>query len=280
MKRFVFCWSVCFFLSAGILSARVLSDEDKARFHDIFLMCRDEVDSGPEEDLSALAKAQGLSNEEMASRLMQFVREGLSKSDDPLQRHATGAAMSALVPFAGESGVPFVREVIQVAEDGNLRQIALLAGLRMAPEKWEEWVREAVADKRFGDFDRWMVYEDVFRIGRDADKKTRQRVIEVLSEMRASDSYRVNQNCLGGWVAELKGGDAWEAWLKEVLTGEGFYGADREKAFHLAMQAGRDGDERTRQRVIEVFGELCDDESLDVDRTALRRWIGELENLP
>ena len=280
MKRFVFCWSVCFFLSAGILSARVLSDEDKARFYDIFLMCRDEVDSGPEEDLAAFAKAQGLSNDEMASRLMQFVREGLSQSDDPLQRHATGAALAMLVPFAGESGIPFVREVIQVTGDGNLRQTALRAGLRMAPEKWEEWVREAVADKRFSDFARWMLYEDVFRLGREADEKIRQRVIEVLSEMRGKDSYRVNQNRLGGWVAELKGGDAWEAWLKEVFAGEGFNDADRRDACELAMQTARNGDAKTRQRVIEVFTEMCDDESLDVDRAALRRWISELEKAP
>ncbi|MBQ7251394.1 MAG: hypothetical protein IJS32_02195 [Kiritimatiellae bacterium] len=152
--------------------------------------------------------------------------------------------------------------------------------MRLAPDHWEEWLREAVADKRFGNRDRWMVYEDVFRIGRDADKKTRQRVIEVLAEMRVRDSYRVNQNRLGGWVAELKGGDAWEAWLREVLTGEGFYPANREHAFNLAVQAGRNGDAKTRQRVIEVFRELCDDESLDVDRTALRRWIGELEDEP
>ena len=211
---------------------------------------------------------------------MQSVREGLPPSDDPLRWHVSGAALWALVPFAGESGVPFVREVMQDAEDGNLRQTALRAGLRMTPEKWEEWVREAVADKRFGDFDRWMVYEDVFRIGRDADEKPRQRVIEVPTERRASDSRRVNQNRLGGWVAELKGEDAWEAWLREVLTGESFYPANREQASHLAMQAGRNGDAGTRQRVIAVFGEPCADEALDVDRAALRRWIGELEELP
>jgi len=68
--------------------------------------------------------------------------------------------------------------------------------------------------------------------------------------------------------------------LREVVTGEGFYPANLEHAFNLAVQAGRSGDAKTRQRVIEVFGELCDDESLDVDRNALRRWIGELEKMP
>ena len=270
----------CFLLVAGSVSAQSLTDEDLTHLGEIFLDCRHPEGPTAMDDLHAYAQGCGFSDAEMASRLMQLVRKGLPQSDDPLRRHVTEAALCALVPFAGESGVPFVREVMQDAENGNLRQMALRAGLRMTPEKWEEWVREAVADKRFGDFDRWMVYEDVFRIGRDGDEKTRQRVIEVLSEMRASDSRRMNQNSLGGWVAELKGGDAWETWLKEVVTGEGFYGADREKAFNLAMQTGRNGDAKTRQRVIEVFGELCADESLDVDREALRRWIGELEELP
>ena len=49
----------CFLLVAGSVSAQSLADEDRARFHDIFLMCRDEEDPGPEEDLAALARAQG-----------------------------------------------------------------------------------------------------------------------------------------------------------------------------------------------------------------------------
>ncbi|MBQ7252513.1 MAG: hypothetical protein IJS32_07925 [Kiritimatiellae bacterium] len=166
------------------------------------------------------------------------------------------------------------------AADGHLRQLAVLAGLRMTPDRWEEWVREAAADKRFNDLERWIIYEDILRIGREGDEKTRQRVIEVLSEMRGKDAYPANRDSLGKWIAELKGGDAWEAWVKEVFAGEGFNDAAKRDACELAVQAGRNGDERTRQRVIEVFGELCRDESLDVDRTALRRWIGELEDLP
>ena len=280
MKNSILCCFGLLLFAAGMVPARTWADEDLTRLGAIFLACRHREGPTAMDDLRAYAQDHGFSDVDMAAQLMQFVREGLPKCHDSLQRHATGAALWALVPFAGESGIPFVHEVMQDAEDGNLRQIALRAGLRMTPEKWEEWVREAAADKRFGDSDRWSIYEDVFRFGRDGDAKTRQRVITVLTEIRASDSYRVNQNSLGGWIAELQGGDTWETWLREVVTGEGFYPANREHAFNLAVQAGRSGDAKTRQRVIDVFTELCDDESLDVDRNALRRWIGELEKMP
>ena len=98
--------------------------------------------------------------------------------------------------------------------------------------------------------------------------------------MRGKDSCPANRDCLGKWVAELKGGDAWEAWLREVFAGEGFNDAARRDACELAVQTGRNGDAKTRQRVIDVFTGMCEDESLDVDRNALRQWIGELEKLP
>ena len=270
----------CFLLAVESVPAGVMTEKDEACFRDIFLTCRDREGPTTWDDLRAYAQANGFSDTEMAARLAEFAKTGLEKQADATRRHVAASAIYALTPFAGENGIPFIREVIRDAEDGNLRQAAVLTGIGLTPEKCEEWVREVEMDKRFGDFDRWLVYESAFKIGRDGDGTTRQRVIEVLTEMRGKDSYRVNQNRLGGWIAELKGGDAWEAWLKEVVTGKGFYPANRKHAFNLAMQAGRNGDAETRQRVIDVFTEMCNDESLDVDRNALRQWIGELEKLP
>ncbi|MBQ7252227.1 MAG: hypothetical protein IJS32_06475 [Kiritimatiellae bacterium] len=277
-KRRLLCCLACVLLVAGSVSAQSLTDEDRARFRDIFLMCRHPGGPMPVDDLRAYAQGHGFSDAEMAARLLAFAQEGLAENADAGQRRLARCAIGHLRDCGGETEAAFLRKLMRETEYGDLRQAAALVGMRLEGETWEEWLREAVADKRFGDFDRRMVYKNVFLIGRDGDEKTRQRVIEVLTEMRATDSCRVNQNRLGEWVAKLKGGDAWEAWLREVLADEGFYPANRKHAFEMALQAGRNGEKATRQHVIDVLEKMLSEESDERNRIDLRHCLDILRD--
>jgi hypothetical protein len=234
----------------------------------------------PSDDLLGYAKANGFSDAEMAAQLVALAQAGMGGNADAKDRRLAACAISHLELFGGEAEKEFVREAMRKMGDETIRSAAFRTGVRLAPGEWEEWLREVAADKRSETQERYLAYEEIVRLGQNADETTRQRVIEVLNEMREKDSYSANRNCLGRWVAELKGGDAWEAWLREVLEGKGFHDADRRDACALAIRVGRNGDAKTRQHVIEVLEKLCNDESLDVDRNALRRWIAELEKLP
>ena len=280
MNKCVLCWIGLVLLAAGFFPARSLAGEEMSQLRDIFLTCRRVEGPTDLDELHAYAQVHGFSDAEMAGQLMALAKARVDFNASDGQRHLAKVVLYYLRFFGGDKEYEFLLDIMRTGPDAETRLVAARSCLHMKPETWEPWLREVVADGRFGDLDRFLVYEDVFRLGREADEKTRQRVIEVLSEMRGKDSYRVNQNRLGGWVAELKRGDAWEAWLKEVFAGEGFYPANRGQAFELALKVGRNGDAKTRQRVIEVFTEMCDDESLDVDRAALRRWIAELEKAP
>ena len=168
-------------------------------------MCRDEVDSGPEEDLVALAKAQGLSNEEMAGLLLQIIDEGLAENADSNQRYMADCALWGLVPFAGEKELAFIRELMRTTKDvKGIRRTAIMVGPRIAPEKWEELLREVVADKRSDDFDRFLVCREAFQVARAGDKKTQRRVVEVFGEMKARGVSESNQKHLEKWIGELE----------------------------------------------------------------------------
>ena len=278
LKKRIFAWSACFLLAIGMATARGAELEPWAGLEDLLFACSDSMDDGIETtNARDFAKARGFSESELAEKLVALVESELK---EPVDSCVAACAIGRIAEIGRETEREFLREVMRTARDGGMRQEAFDAGIRMKPDAWEEWLREMATIANFGDLDRYVAYRNVFWLGRDGDEKTRQRVIEVLSEMRGKDAYPANRDSLGKWVAELKGGDAWEAWVKEVFAGEGFNDAAKRDACELAMQAGRNGDAKTRQRVIEVFGELCDDESLDVDRAALRRWIVELEDKP
>ena len=154
---------------------------------------------------------------------------------------------------------------------------ALHALFRMVPEKWEDLVREIAADEKYSDYDRFLAYEETFRVGMGGDLNTRNRVIEVLEEMRAIDTSKSNRNSLGLWLTELKGED-WEEWLRKVTTEDGFTSADRNRAYDLAFRIGRDGDEKTRQHVLAVLKEMWDKEDVRGVKNILGHLIKELEN--
>lgn len=256
------------------------SPEELSPFEYIFTRCRSRHDTTELDDLRSYARCKGFSDAEMATRLVELAKQGLNSETDAEKQRLASSALIFLKFFGGEAEGVFARQVMRETDVERIRLRAACTAIRLLPEETGELLQELEADKRFGDADRYCVCEEVFHLGQEGDAKIRQNAIEVLNEMRMKDPCRVNQNRLGGWVAELKGGDAWESWLREVVAGEGFYDANREHAFKLAVQTGRNGDAKTRQHVIEVFGELCNDESLDVDRNALRRWIAELEKLP
>ena len=280
MKRHWTRIGVALLLLAVVCPLRAMAGEETEHLYDIFLRCRHPRGPTALDDLRAYAQAHGLSDAEMSGMLVELAKAGLDDKGDVARQRLARCALYELPNFGGIAAVEFLRNVMRTGPDAKARLVAARSCLRMKPESWEAWLREVVSDGRFGDHDRFLAYEEVFQIGRDGDDGTRQRVMEVMNEMRASDASRVNRNRLGGWVAELEGGVAWEAWLREVVAGEGFYPANREHAFKLALKAGQNGDVQMRQRVIEVFGELCEDESIEVDRATLRQWIAELEKLP
>ena len=298
-KNRLLCCLACVLLLAGSVSAQSLTDEDRARFRDIFLMCRHPGGPMPVDDLRAYAQGHGFSDAEMAARLLAFAQEGLEENADAGQRRLARCAIGHLRDCGGKTEAAFLRKLMRETEYGDLRQAAALVGMRLAAEKWEEWFREAKADPRFEAVDRYLLRKAVFGIGRDGDEKTRRRVIEVLAEMR-NGLPQAERNHVGVWIAELEGGDAWERWLRKVTAKEsflgrtpampalgevvfrklgvreGFYGIDHERACELAFRVGRDGDEATRQHVIDVLQGLLADGSYRGDERFLRRKIAEL----
>ena len=194
------------FLAGGVAVASSLPDDVRQRFVEIFARCRHVGASEPEADLMAFAKSKGLSKEEMAGFLVQLVDEGLSENADAFQRSIANSALWGLVPFAGEKEFTFVREVMLTAKDakGTIRRTAIIVGPRMKPEKWEEWLREVVADERSDNYDRFLVFNEAFQIGRDGDEKTRRRVVEVFEEMKTRGVSDANRRHLDEWIAELE----------------------------------------------------------------------------
>ncbi len=69
---------------------------------------------------------------------------------------------------------------------------------------WEEWMRKVVSEEGFYDADRFWAYELAFRTGMGSDEKTRKHVIDVLLEMRETDTFNRNRNQLDRWIEELK----------------------------------------------------------------------------
>ena len=202
------CWTMvaaCFLLVGGVVSAQTQTDEFSGRVAEIYFTCRDEIDSGPETDLEELAKAEGLSREEMAELLMQLVNEGLDENASADQRYLADCALWGLGPFAGEKEFIFVRNLVRATKDvKGIRRTAIMVGPRMAPEKWEEWLREVMADERSDNYDRFLVLQAAFQIGRDGDEKTRRRVVEVFEEMKTRGVSDANQRHLDEWIAELE----------------------------------------------------------------------------
>lgn len=170
----------------------------------ILLVCRRPDDPTPTDSLIHYAKVNGVSNEDMSAHLVELAKMGLGNETDYLQHQLATRALGMLSYFGGEKENAFVREVMLTTQDSTMRHVAVRAGIKMMPAKWEEWVREAATDNRFDFLTRFDAYEEAYQIGRDGDEETRRNVIKVLSEFAETDASTANQMDLRRWVEELK----------------------------------------------------------------------------
>ena len=257
-----------------------LSPKDRNAFECFFTRCRSRSDTTPLDDLRAYAQASGLSDAEMAARLLELVKEDWNVETNSPERRLAGSALVYLGYFGGEAEGAFVLQVMQETDDEILRRRAACAAIRMMPEKMEWLFGKMETDKRFGNLDRFVVCREAFQFGREVDERARQRVIGIFRELGQRDAFRSYRTHLDTWIAELEGGDKWEQRLRQVSTGEEFRGADQEEASTMAFRVGRDGDEKTRRHVIEVLKELRESGDYRGNLNILELRIGELEKMP
>lgn len=272
LQTFVLLLSVGFTV---IVAAQGGEDTAWPGLRERLMSCEGPGDYVPLESLSDFAKNQGKSKADLAEKLVEIVTNGLEDSSDGAMTGLTKSALWGLSEVGGEKENSFVREIMR-SHEGYWRAVAIPVGIRMIPEKWEEWVREIASDKRYNDQDRFLAYREAFLIGKAGDEDTRKRVVEVLKESRFSDSRQINRNHLGLWITELEG-TGWEEWMRKVATEDCFYNADRYWAYELAFRVGMAGDEKTREHVIDVLLEMRDRDTSHRNRNELDRWIEELK---
>jgi hypothetical protein len=171
---------------------------------DILLCCRGPEEPSLNDDLANFAKANALSDADMSNMLIVLAQDGLRDDADALHRQLTDGALWGLARFGGEEEIDFVKDVMRATQNSCLRQTAVLVGMRMNPDKWEEWVREVAADNRFDSLTRFDAYEEAYRIGRNGDEKTRQQVEKVLSEYTEKEASEGNRISMRRWTGELK----------------------------------------------------------------------------
>lgn len=181
---------------------------DELRLEDIvqaiLLQCRSPEDPTPDAELADYARVHGLSNAEVSRILVSFIEDGLQGGGDNLQRQLTAGALSALARFGGEQEIDFVRSIVQTTEDAGLKRRAIFVGMRLSPEKWEEWIRYVATDNHFDSLTRFITYQEAYRIGKNKDELTRRRVEQVLSEFADKDPSPGNCEELRKWSADLK----------------------------------------------------------------------------
>ncbi len=158
----------------------------------------------PNEEMEAFARGRGISNAEMSELLMSLVEEGLHDDADALSRRVADGALWGLSRFGGDHESEFVREIIMTTKDNGIRLTAVLAWMRIVPEKWEDMVREVAADSRFDSLTRFVTYQEAYRIGQNGDERTRRRVEQVLSEVHDNEPSPGNRLDMQKWTSELK----------------------------------------------------------------------------
>ena len=233
-------------------------------------------DSAQKVDWEMFAQTRGIAKEELAAKIAGIAKNGLVNNSDDFKARLGESALWELARVGGEKEYAFVHDTMQ-RQGEKYRHIAMYVLFRMVPAKWEDLVREIVADEKYSDYDRFLAYEEAVRVGRSGDLNTRRRVIEVLEEMRSTDTSKSNRNSIGLGLTELKG-EGWEEWLRKVTMEDGFTSADRTRAYDLAFRIGRDGDEKTRQHVLAVLKEMWDQEAERGVKNILGMLIRELEN--
>jgi hypothetical protein len=264
-------------LFMAVVSAVFGQEYEKLSDLERSLLCCSEIGDPPlEEVLAHHAKEHGLAKEDLAAELAEIARNGIESDSDDFKLRLAENAIWGLAAFGGENEYAFVHDTMQ-KQGENFRRVAMNVLFHMAPEKWEDLVREIVSDEMYGDLDRYLACREAFQVGMGGDLDTRNRVIEVFQELSAGDTLKTSRNRFGLWLTELKG-EGWEEWLKKVTTEDGFTYADRLGAYDLAFRTGRDGDETTHQHVLDVLKEMRDKEVVQGVKNILCYLIGELEN--
>ncbi len=167
----------------------------------ILLQCHGPEDPTPDEELADYARVNGLSNAEVSKILVSFIEDGLRGEGNRSQHQLARASLWALARFGGEKEVDFVRSVMRTAEDSGIRRAAVLVGMRIAPEKWEEFIREVAANEN-DSLTRFVAYEEAVMIAMKGDDAEKRNVERVFSELAEIDGHRAER--LRRWAAELK----------------------------------------------------------------------------
>ena len=170
----------------------------------LFTTCRHVGGPTVFDDLLALANGTGASNEEIASCLMEIVKDGISEEAEARQRFCAECAISALGRFGGGNERSFLLELMRTTSDKNLRQAALRACIRMEPDKFDDVVREVASDERFDSYAKFGAFEEAFRVGKAGNSQLRERVKQVLSDWGEKTRGCVSLECLDSWLAELE----------------------------------------------------------------------------
>ena len=128
----------------------------------------------------------------------------MDATEDPRQRRMANAAMWGLIPFGGEKEFAFSRQIMQTTSDIDFRVLAIKICIRMMPDQWEEVVREVATGERYGNYNRFIAYEEAFRVGEHSDAKTKERIEQVMEELAEREASQANQLRLRRWANDLK----------------------------------------------------------------------------
>lgn len=188
----------------GAMSAPAQESDPWEGLERCFWVCRSPDDSGRPSTARDFARARGKTDAELAEKLLEIIKKGTSEDADAVSASQAQAALWHLAEVGGEKEAESIREVMRTAKNRRIRRVAIHVGMRMAPGKWEEWVREVADDPRSEGFDRYIACSEAVRIGVAGDVETRQRVREVVQELAATKSLAASRDSIQEWIDELE----------------------------------------------------------------------------
>jgi len=189
----------------GVMSAPAAEPNPWEGFEGCLWVCISPDHPGGGTTPRDFARARDKTDAELAEKLVEIIQRGMREdANAEAASHAQGALWH-LRGIGGEKEFAVVREVMRTTKDvKGIRRTAILVGIEMMPEKWEEWLREVMADERSDNYDCFLVCQEAFRIGRDGDDKTRRRVVEVLEEMKRRNLSDADRRDFDKWIDELE----------------------------------------------------------------------------
>ena len=184
--------------------ARGFDSDDMSALQTIFLSCRHRGGPMPFDDLRYYAEVKGLSDKEMSEMLVIFVRNGMEDNADKRQQQMGRCALDALSLFGGVEEKGIVLGIMRTASNIDFRVLAIKSCMRMIPDQWEEVVREVATGERYGNYERFIAYEEAFHVGENSDARTKERIEQVMEELAEREASQANQERLQRWANELK----------------------------------------------------------------------------